>query len=199
MVRSINWDVWRETGMAVSSQATPEARRREIAMGIQPAEGAEAFRRVIAAPLPQIAVITARPDGNSEAIDQAIHRDADFIAAMEEASPPTETAGHARPALAATFAAPETPTQEKIVAIWKQMLGIEEIGIDDDFFELGGHSLLATGVLSRVRAIFGVSGSLRLIFEAPTVRKLAGVVDTLSWARTKPEPSSSEEREEIVL
>jgi hypothetical protein len=59
---------------------------------------------------------------------------------------------------------------------------VKQIGIDDSVFELGGHSLLAASVLARVRTTFGVVVPLRSIFEAPTVRQLADIVDTLLWA-----------------
>ena len=81
------------------------------------------------------------------------------------------------------------------------MLGIEQIGIDDNFFDLGGHSLLATGILSRLRQIFGVHVPLRAIFEAPTVRELADRVDTLLWATSQSAVpvEVSGEREEFEL
>ncbi|MFP2934901.1 AMP-binding enzyme, partial [Pyxidicoccus sp. 3LG] len=54
------------------------------------------------------------------------------------------------------FVAPKTPTEEKLAAIWAEVLRQEKVGATDDFFALGGHSLLATQVVSRVRAAFGV-------------------------------------------
>mgnify|MGYP001547606309 CR=1 FL=1 len=82
-----------------------------------------------------------------------------------------------------------------------ERLGIQEMGIDDDFFELGGHSLMATGILSRVRAAFGVSMALRTIFEAPTIRQLSRHVDTLGWAAAGTSGAFAEscEREEVEL
>jgi hypothetical protein len=52
------------------------------------------------------------------------------------------------------FAAPRSPVEEALVDIWREVIGLDRIGIHDNFFELGGHSLLATRVLSKVRAIF---------------------------------------------
>ncbi|WP_429696645.1 phosphopantetheine-binding protein [Bacillus pseudomycoides] len=59
-----------------------------------------------------------------------------------------------------------------LVDIWKQVLGIEKIGIHDNFFELGGHSLLATQVTSKIRKIFEVNIPVRAIFEKPTILEL---------------------------
>ncbi len=85
----------------------------------------------------------------------------------------------ARPDLAAPRVAPRTPTEDRLTAIWTQVLGIDDLGIDDDFFELGGHSLLATQVVSQAREAFSRELALQAIFEHPTVRALAAVVDGL--------------------
>ncbi|HET6763606.1 MAG TPA: non-ribosomal peptide synthetase, partial [Longimicrobiaceae bacterium] len=77
----------------------------------------------------------------------------------------------------AVFAAPRTPVEERIAAMWGEVLGVERPGIDDDFFALGGHSLRATRVATRLRDAFGVELTVRDLFEAPTIRSLAMLVD----------------------
>jgi amino acid adenylation domain-containing protein len=72
---------------------------------------------------------------------------------------------------------PRNPTEEVIAGIWSVVIGVEQIGIDDDFFELGGHSLMATQVVSRLRQILAVDLSLASLFGAPTVARLAERVD----------------------
>ncbi|MFL6874633.1 non-ribosomal peptide synthetase [Pseudomonas marginalis] len=61
---------------------------------------------------------------------------------------------------------PETPLQQQIAAIWREVLGVPKIGLRDDFFALGGHSLLATQIISRTRQACDVELPLRTLFEA---------------------------------
>ncbi|MGI9309071.1 MAG: amino acid adenylation domain-containing protein, partial [Gammaproteobacteria bacterium] len=84
-------------------------------------------------------------------------------------------------ALTQRYVPPGTPTQEALVSIWENVLGANQVGINDDFFELGGHSLLATQLISRIRDTLGVSLPLNALFDFPTVAGLAEPVDTLLW------------------
>ncbi|HEY8210346.1 MAG TPA: amino acid adenylation domain-containing protein, partial [Myxococcaceae bacterium] len=79
--------------------------------------------------------------------------------------------------LSDAFVAPRTETERGLAEIWQQILSVGRVGATDDFFALGGHSLLASQLLSRVRQKFGAQLSFRKIFEAPTVEKLASLVD----------------------
>ncbi|NPC85533.1 amino acid adenylation domain-containing protein, partial [Pyxidicoccus fallax] len=80
-------------------------------------------------------------------------------------------------AFAVTYVAPATATEERLAAVWAEVLRVPRVGRLDDFFSLGGHSLVATQVMARVRSTFGVELPLRALFEAPTLEALARRVD----------------------
>jgi amino acid adenylation domain-containing protein len=90
--------------------------------------------------------------------------------------------GIAQRARTQQYVAPRTPVEEQIAALWSQLLGVPQIGINDNFFELGGHSLLATQLVSRVRAMFQVEVSLLSLFESPTI---AGVTLAIAQEQIK--------------
>ena len=72
-----------------------------------------------------------------------------------------------------SYVAPRTATEEKLAAIWAEVLKVDKVGIHDNFFELGGHSLLATRVISRMRSEHREEYPLRLLFEFPRLEDLA--------------------------
>jgi acyl carrier protein len=82
-----------------------------------------------------------------------------------------------RSGLAQEYLAPRTEVEEKLAELWRDLLKVDRVGIEDGFFELGGHSLLATQVISRVRDLFGAEVALRALFEKPTVAGLADEVE----------------------
>ena len=51
---------------------------------------------------------------------------------------------------------PSTPIENLLAGIWTEVLGIDEVGVDQNFFDLGGHSLIATRVISQIRQVFQV-------------------------------------------
>ncbi|HSU14719.1 type I polyketide synthase [Longimicrobium sp.] len=94
-----------------------------------------------------------------------------------------EAARYARPDdLGIDYAAPQTELEERIAAVWQELLGLERIGVHDDFFALGGHSLLATQIVGRLRDLFELELPLAVIFEAPTVAKMAVLVEDAFFA-----------------
>jgi acyl carrier protein len=92
---------------------------------------------------------------------------------VDRSALPTPEAPRSEPE---SFVAPRSAVEERLAAIWSEVLGVERVGVRDDFFLLGGHSLSAARILSRVRDAMGVNLSLAVVFETPTVEGMAAAV-----------------------
>ena len=87
-----------------------------------------------------------------------------------------------------TAALPQSPTEQALAGIWREVLRLPEVSRLDDFFQSGGHSLLATQILSRVGEVFQVQLGLRSVFQARTLAAMAAQIDLAlqSDARVSP-------------
>jgi amino acid adenylation domain-containing protein/non-ribosomal peptide synthase protein (TIGR01720 family) len=89
-----------------------------------------------------------------------------------------------RPALANEYVPPQTPTEVLLVSLWRQVLGVDQVGIDDNFFELGGDSLKAIQVIGRAREA-GINLAPRDLFRHQTVRDLVNAEHAMSPVATE--------------
>ena len=91
-----------------------------------------------------------------------------------------------RPKAESEYVAPRTTIEEKIAEIWKELLGIDRIGIRDNFFDLGGHSLMAVHLFNRIEERFGIRLPLTTLFQSAALAELAEAVNEASteasWA-----------------
>ena len=165
---TVNWDGWllSEGGLTSNIGAALDA------LSMKPAEGAAAFDRILASPvLSQVVVSTGDLHRRMEqwlrpgAFGTALRSDVESTGVL-----------YPRPELATDYVAPTTSIEQSLADTWRELLGIEQIGVHDNFFELGGHSLLATQLVSRMRKLFNVELSLRRFFETPTISDLAELV-----------------------
>ncbi|MEO1590243.1 MAG: amino acid adenylation domain-containing protein [Cyanobacteria bacterium J06632_22] len=81
---------------------------------------------------------------------------------------------------------PRNETEQKIAAIWADILQTDAISIHDSFFEIGGHSLTATRMNTRLRQQFSLDLPLRSVFEHPTIAALATHIDALRVVSAPP-------------
>ena len=73
---------------------------------------------------------------------------------------------------------PSTAGEEILAGLFAEILGVDQVGVDDSFFDLGGHSLLATRLVSKVASALDVQVGIRDVFEHPTVAALAAALDS---------------------
>lgn len=84
----------------------------------------------------------------------------------------------------------ETPEERLVAEIWQDALGIQQVSITDNFFDMGGHSLIAVQVMTRLRKESNIMLPISVLFEYPTVQKLAQLLkskeNTQSWKSLVP-------------
>ena len=168
---SVDWGPWRDLGMAtkfVSSgqRADLESYRQTT---IPPAAGADAFARALSSGNRRVVVV---PFDLPQHLERTLaDRGRRAVTADQSSTPFPATPTRERSEITVAQG-PSTDIERRLAEIWTELLGIEQIGVDENFFELGGHSLLATRILARIDASIHVQLSLRDIFDAPTIRGL---------------------------
>ncbi len=165
-VVSVNWDSWREVGMAADMEMP-------AGVGITPKAGAEVFERIVNGPhVPQVIVSTL------DLHDRLSQSQQDLVAQPFTFDAPGKTGRFPRPALLTPFKSPENELEANIAEIWQSLLGIDAIGMDDNLFELGGDSLLGIQLLSRIRTVFSIDLHPADFFRSPTISSLATLVES---------------------
>jgi phthiocerol/phenolphthiocerol synthesis type-I polyketide synthase E len=194
-VLSINWDSWREVGMATGFELEHtdySASDIYLRASISPEAGVDAFARILGSTRERVVVtpmdLPNRPSPN--------FREPDLRAAKEPEALVNEIVSRAADG---TFNAPATPTELGLAAIWTELLGVEQLAADDNFFLLGGHSLMATRALVRIKDRFGANLVLRDIFDAPTLAQLSARIDEAASPSAAVPPAEDDDREELVF
>ncbi|WP_442950469.1 amino acid adenylation domain-containing protein [Paenibacillus sp. FSL H7-0357] len=78
------------------------------------------------------------------------------------------------------YEAASTETERKLLGIWEDVLGVENIGMSDDFFAIGGHSLRATALVSKIQKTMNVELTLQDVFRLPTIKEQARKIEGMS-------------------
>lgn len=139
--------------------------QRNLERGIQPSEGADALRRVLAEPRTEIFVSSLDLPGLVAQASQS---------AASTAS--TSGAKFARPDLDSDYVEPKDDVERALVGFWEELLGVDQVGTEDSFFDLGGHSLIAVRLFAMVKKTFQVEFPISVLFEAPTIAACAALV-----------------------
>ncbi len=141
--------------------------------GILPAEGAEAFVRLLSDPgWSQIAVsISDLPTR----LEKAKELKKALLAQLDQSAEESRER-HPRPNLKTKFVAPTSDIEKTLAELWQKVLGIDALGIHDDFLELGGNSLVAIQVTSQISEEFQIDLPNDALFTAPTIAELSDLI-----------------------
>jgi NAD(P)-dependent dehydrogenase (short-subunit alcohol dehydrogenase family) len=164
------WDAWSEglAGFPEEIQAKFITMRR--AYGIRFDEGMDIIRRALSRGYPHVFVT---PQDLQPMVDGS--KGSSMAAAREQFWEERQARPlYPRPVLGTTYAAPRNETEITIASIWGDILGIQEIGIEDNFFDLGGNSLLGIDLIARMRKALKLDKlPAYILYEAPTVAAMA--------------------------
>ncbi len=118
--------------------------------GLSVREGLEALRRILQLKSePQVIVST---NDLQTMILQAgsLRPMAEMLAQAADAPVAAAGSRHPRPAIATPYQAPGTPVEQKIAEVWQQVLGIDQIGVNDNILDLGGDSVQGIQIVARI-------------------------------------------------
>jgi len=165
------WDAWTGSAMPLDGEVRRRLDEQRKTFGLTFEEGFEALCRALASGFPRVAVLT-----RSFASYQR-HSISDVLSGLQSLRPKGEAVRlHSRPSLGAPYVAPRTEVERTLAAIWQELLGIEQVGVEDDFLEMGGHSLLALQAISRIYEALRVDVPLHTLLASPTIAELAMLV-----------------------
>ncbi|MCE0521743.1 MAG: amino acid adenylation domain-containing protein [Methylacidiphilales bacterium] len=98
-----------------------------------------------------------------------------------------------------TFVKPRTRTENALAEIWREVLSLKHVGIRDTFFELGGHSMLAVRLVSKINKSLGLGLPILVLFQNPTIEKLANVCDRNNQHNLEPKLRDTDESDEAMV
>ncbi|MER7467668.1 beta-ketoacyl synthase N-terminal-like domain-containing protein [Streptomyces sp. NPDC097981] len=187
---NVQWEHWREAD-------SPGLRD---AAGCGPQEAKELYRLLTAAGGDgPFTVCAADPD-----VREALARQAEAGSVTAALPADGGPAGHSsagtakgRPKMSVPFVAPRNETEEYVAGMWRDLLGIDEIGVRDSFFELGGQSLLAMQLVGRLRDAHGIELPLGEIFQEATVATIAQLIRAAGEAAPTGTPGPAEAAEGV--
>ena len=84
---------------------------------------------------------------------------------------------------------PRTATEQAVAEIWRDVLGVDTVGAQDDFFDLGGHSMMIVRVIYQINATRKVRLGVPDLFQNPTVEQLATLIDSQQQAKGPRQPT----------
>lgn len=162
-VVSINWNTWRDVGLAVKAATQGESHFIGRGNDISSCDGQRIFLEILQGVEPQVAV--SNMDINSYSMPAN---------KKQELSSPQHTRVERQHINIKTpYSAPNNDTESKLVYLWQSLLGVDTIGTNDDFFELGGHSLRALNLIEKINHEFNCTLPATQLYRTATIKQLS--------------------------
>jgi acyl transferase domain-containing protein len=177
---TINWDRWHSTGSSISmEQQHKQITGEDLEEGMTHQEGLQKFRIALQTNMPQVICanysllprIKENKEANSNVKSGIILKNEKQII-------------NERPKVSTQYVAPRNHEEEQIEGIWRNIIGLDKIGVHDDLFEIGGHSLMAAQIISHIRATLETDIPLADFFKNPTISNLAEIVRSTKSSET---------------
>jgi 3-oxoacyl-(acyl-carrier-protein) synthase/thioesterase domain-containing protein/SAM-dependent methyltransferase/acyl carrier protein len=164
---SLNWDYWQPEYNAFGGTSAASFASERTDLALTPAEGIEVLTRALSVreAIPRIVISTANLDARLDRLSRT-----QLAEKRKESAPERGTSVSApRPAEASVE---QRSPEELIAAIWRDILGVDAVGMDEDFFQLGGDSFDAIRLVDRLKEDLGVEIPVHELFRSPTIAQL---------------------------
>lgn len=160
---SISWNTWKDTGMAVNRKTPQDITFLNRGNDISSEQGKDIFLKALKSGYSHIIVSNYKLEQHDFMIKQH----------QQNIMAPTTKTSREMLTISNDYTAPQNSTEEQLVNLWQNILGIESVGVEDDFFDIGGHSLNALQVIDKTNKLFKKALSIQHLYKYPTVRELS--------------------------
>lgn len=164
-VVSLNWNTWREVGMAIETEKPEEVTFFDRGNDISPQQGGQLFLQALQMGFSTLVISNYAPDRYKNLVSRRKAGEKSIIKVVRNEMNITSD-----------YRAPRNGTEKQLAWLWQESLGIDCIGIADDFFNLGGHSLKALKLIEKINAQFNCTLAITQLYRTPTIEKLSEII-----------------------
>ncbi len=161
---AMNWQAWRDTGMAVDSKS--KLFQLDETNSNTNEEGLVLFEKILQSDLHQVIISKSDPNRVHINLGSVTKRKQDTL--TDESNLDIDVVTNI------------------VLSIWREVLGIPNVHLDDDFYELGGHSLLAISLLAKLKNQFHIKIPASILFKAKTVRSFSEAIQSYTQQEYSP-------------
>jgi len=188
---SVNFDLWRSQNRSANASGFGKTVEE---LGHTAEEAIDAMETLLA--VKNASQIVVSTGDLLQRIKQWIELDSLNTLRPSDTANPKQSKIAPRSGMRTSYEEPRDETERRITQIWRDALGIDQVGINDSFSQLGGHSLLAIRIVSELRKVFQIDLPVRALFDAPTVAALSDYIKQQLFAEI--EALTDEEAQQLV-